>query len=70
MLDAVNDILALLAMSVFDRSRSRTVCLDFMDHPFRGTPESNDEIRRIATQDGTTQCHRYCTAFVIARESR
>src|SRR6056297_3791933 len=67
MLDAVNDILALLAMSVLDRDRSRTVCLDFMDNPFHGTPESDDEIRRMAAQDGTTQCHRYCTAFVIAQ---
>jgi len=57
MLDAVNDILALLAMSV----------LDFMDNPFHGMPESDDEIRRMAAQDGTTQCHRYCTAFVIAQ---
>ena len=66
-LDAVNDILALLAMSVLDRDRSRTVCLDFMDNPFHGTPENDDEIRRMAAQDGTTQCHRYCTAFVIAQ---
>jgi len=67
MLDAVNDILALLAMSVLDRERSRTVCIDFMDNPFHGTPESDDEVRRMAAQDGTTQCHRYCTAFVIAQ---
>ena len=55
MLDAVNDILALLAMSVLDRERSRTVCIDFMDNPFHGTPESDDEVRRMAAQDGTTQ---------------
>jgi hypothetical protein len=67
MLDAINDILALLAMSVLDRDRSRTVCIDFMDNPFHGVPESDDEIRRMAAQDGTTQCHRYCTAFVIAQ---
>ena len=31
MLDAVNDILALMAMTVLDREQSRTVCLDFME---------------------------------------
>lgn len=67
MLDTVNDLLALLAMSVLDRSRSRTVCIDFMDNPFHGTPANDDEIRQMAAQDGTTQCHRYCTAFVIAQ---
>ncbi|WP_241430479.1 ISH3 family transposase, partial [Natrinema limicola] len=67
MLDAVNDILATLAMTVLDRYRSRTVCIDFMDNPFHGTPRSDGEIRRMAARDGTTQCHRYCTAFVIAQ---
>ena len=68
MLDAVTDILALLAMTVLDRSRSRTVCLDFMDNPFHGNPEGDeDELRRMPARDGTTKCHRYCTAFVIAR---
>lgn len=67
MLDAVNDILATLAMSVLDRSRSRTVCLDFMDNPFHGHPEDEDEFRRMQARDGTTKCHRYCTAFVLAQ---
>ncbi|RLM88039.1 ISH3 family transposase [Haloarcula sp. Atlit-7R] len=67
MLDAVNDILATMAMAVLDRDRSRTVCIDFMDNPFHGTPESDEEIRRMAALDGTTQCHRYCTAFMIAQ---
>jgi len=43
MLDAVNDILALVAMTVLDPSRSRTVCIDFMDNPFHGHPEDEDE---------------------------
>ena len=67
MLDAVNDILATLAMTVLDRHRSRTVCIDFMDNPFHGTPSGDGETRRMAARDGTTQCHRYCTAFVIAQ---
>ena len=67
MLDAINDILATLAMTVLDRDRSRTICIDFMDNPFHGTPEDDNEIRRMAALDGTTQCHRYCTAFVIAQ---
>ncbi|WP_273838784.1 ISH3 family transposase [Halococcus sp. PRR34] len=66
-LDAVNDILALVAMTVLDRSGSRTVCIDFMDNPFHGHPEDEDEFRRMQARDGTTKCHRYCTAFVIAR---
>ncbi|HZD43873.1 MAG TPA: ISH3 family transposase, partial [Methanomicrobiales archaeon] len=67
MLDAVNDILALVAMTVLDRSGSRTVCIDFMDNPFHGYPEDEDEFRRMKARDGTTKCHRYCTAFVIAQ---
>jgi len=67
MLDAINDILALVAMTVLDRSRSRTICLDFMDNPFHGFPDDEDEYRRMQARDGTTKCHRYCTAFVIAQ---
>ena len=67
MLDAVNDILAMLAMTVLDRSRSRTVCIDFMDNPFHGYPDDETEFRRMQARDGTTKCHRYCTAFVIAQ---
>ncbi|WP_200532220.1 ISH3 family transposase [Halorubrum sp. LN27] len=67
MLDAVNDILALVAMTVLDRDRSRTICLDFMDNPFHGFPDDEDEFRRMQARDGTTKCHRYCTAFVIAQ---
>jgi len=67
MLDAVNDILALVAMTVLDRDRSRTICLDFMDNPFHGNPDDEDEFRRMKARDGTTKCHRYCTAFVLAQ---
>ncbi|WP_050033563.1 MULTISPECIES: ISH3 family transposase [Halobacteriales] len=67
MLDAINDILATLAMSVLDREGSRTVCIDFMDNPFHGHPDDDTEIRRMQARDGTTKCHRYCTAFVIAQ---
>src|SRR6056297_1068910 len=67
MLDAVNDILALVAMTVLDRGRSRTVCIDFMDNPFHGYPDDKDEFRRMNARDGTTKCHRYCTAFVLAQ---
>jgi len=67
MLDAVNDILALVGMTVLDRDRSRTICIDFMDNPFHGFPDDEDEFRRMQARDGTTKCHRYCTAFVIAQ---
>ena len=67
MLDAVNDVLALVAMTVLDRGGSRTICLDFMDNPFHGYPDDEDEFRRMEARDGTTKCHRYCTAFVIAQ---
>lgn len=64
MLDAVNDI---LAMMVLDCGRSRTVCIDFMGNPFHNHPEDEDEFRRMQARDGTTKCHRYCTTFVIAQ---
>lgn len=67
MLDAVNDILALVAMTVLDRGGSRTICTDFMDNPFHGHPEDEDEFRRMQARDGTTKCHRYCTVFVLAQ---
>ena len=67
MLDAVNDVLALLSVTVLDRDRSRTICLDFMDNPFHGYPDDEDEFRRMKARDGTTKCHRYCTAFVLAQ---
>jgi len=67
MLDAVNDILALVALTVLDRDGSRTVCIDFMDNPFHGNPADEDEFRRMNARDGTTKCHRYCTAFVLAQ---
>jgi len=67
MLDALNDILALVAMTVLDRDRSRTICLDFMDNPFHGYPDNEDEFCRMPARDGTTKCHRYCTAFVLAQ---
>jgi hypothetical protein len=67
-LAAVNHILATLSMAILDRGGSRTICIDFMDIPFNGEPEEDDQLRRMAAQDGTTKCHRYCTAFVIRRE--
>jgi len=67
MLDAINDLLALVAMTVLDWSRSRTICLDFIDNPFHGFPDDEDEFRRMQARDGTTKYHRYCTAFVIAQ---
>ena len=67
MLDAINDILGLVAMTVLDRGGSRTICIDFMDNPFHGNPEDEDEFRRMQARDGTTKCHRYCTAFVLAQ---
>jgi hypothetical protein len=59
MLDAVNDILAMVAMTVLDRGGSRTICLDFMDNPFHRYPEAEDEFRRMKARDGTTKYHRY-----------
>jgi hypothetical protein len=67
MLDAITDILGLVAMTVLDRGGSRTICIDFMDNPFHGNPEDEDEFRRMQARDGTTKCHRYCTAFVLAQ---
>jgi hypothetical protein len=46
MLDAVNGILALVAMTVLDPPQSRTICLDFIDNPFHGYPDE-DEVRRM-----------------------
>ncbi len=46
MLDAVNNVLALMAMTVLDRGGSRTICLEFLDNPFYGYPD-DDEFRRM-----------------------
>lgn len=38
-----------------------------MDNSFHGDPDDETEFCRMPARDGTTKCHRYCTAFVIAR---
>jgi hypothetical protein len=60
MLDAVNDILALMTMTVLDHGGLRMICLDFMDNPFHGDPDDEDKFRGMEAQDGTMKCHRYC----------
>lgn len=41
--DAVNDSLALMAIMGLDRDWSRTICLDFMNDPFHGNPNDEDQ---------------------------
>jgi len=54
MLDAVNDILSLVGMTVLDRERPRIICIDFMDNPFHGKPDDKDEFRRMKAHDRTS----------------
>ena len=56
-----------LAMTILDPDRSRIVSIDFVDNPYHGSPdEDSGELCKTTPTDGTTTCHRYCTAYVIS----
>ena len=58
-------------MEVLDLARSRTVLLDLVDNPNHGTYDDEEgELCRIQATDGTTTCHRYCTAFTLTTGKR
>jgi len=63
-----NLLLARLAMTIFDPDRSRTVSIDFIDNPYHGEHHAAEkgELCSMAPKDGTTTCHRYCTAYVVS----
>jgi hypothetical protein len=64
--DVVNDLLAEHATTILDPDRSRIVIIDFVDNPYHGTYLTHPrEICSMKPRDGTTSCHRYCTAFVL-----
>ena len=69
--EAANELLAEQATEVLDLDRSRTVLLDFVDNPFHGVYDDEDgECCRMKATDGTTVCHRYCTAFTLTQGKR
>jgi len=54
-------------MTIFDPDRSRTVSIDFIDNPYHGEHHAEKgELCSMAPKDGTTTCHRYCTAYVVS----
>ena len=56
-----------LAMTILDRSGSRIVSIDFVDNPYHGTyNDEKSELCRMSPKDGTTTCHRYCPACLVA----
>jgi hypothetical protein len=56
-----------LAMTILDPERSRIVSIDFVDNPYHGTCDDEEgELCRMSPKDGTTTCHRYCTAYLVA----
>jgi len=56
-----------LAMTILDPDRSRIVSIDFVDNPYHGDPdEDSGELCKTTPTDGTTTCHRYCTAYVVS----
>jgi hypothetical protein len=56
-----------LAMTILDPDRSRIVSVDFVDNPYHGEPADDDgELCKTSPTDGTTTCHRYCTAYVVS----
>jgi hypothetical protein len=68
---AANELLADQATEVLDLDRSRTVLLDFVDNPYHGTYDDEEgELCRMKATDGTTTCHRYCTAFTLTAGKR
>ena len=62
-----NLLLGRLAMTTLDADRSRIVSIDFIDNPYHGDHYvDKDELCSMALKDGTTTCHRYCTAHVVS----
>jgi hypothetical protein len=56
-----------LALTILDPDRSRIVSIDFVDNPFHGSPAEDDgELCTMSPKDGTTTCHRYCTAYLVS----
>ena len=56
-----------LAMTILDPDRSRIVSIDFIDKPYHGDHYTDEgELCSMAPKDGTTTCHRYCTAYVVS----
>jgi len=61
-----NDLLNEMAMTILDPDRSRIVSIDFVDNPYRGMyADESGELCRMAAKDGTTTCHRYCSAYLV-----
>jgi len=64
-----NLLLGRLAMTILDPDRSRIVSIDFIDNPYHGEYYADEgELCSMAPKDGTTTCHRYCTAYVVSNE--
>jgi len=62
-----NGLLKEMAMTILDPDRSRIVSIDFVDNPYHGTyADENGELCRMAAKDGTTTCHRYCSAYLVS----
>jgi hypothetical protein len=62
-----NLLLGRLAMTILDSDRSRIVSIDFIDNPYHGDSYADEgELCSMAPKDGTTTCHRYCTAYVVS----
>jgi hypothetical protein len=56
-----------LAMTILDAEQSRIVSIDFIDNPYHGDHyDEEGELCSMAPKDGTTTCHRYCTAYVVS----
>jgi len=64
---ASNILFRHLALTILDPDRSRIVSIDFVDNPYHGSPDEEDgELCTTNPKDGTTTCHRYCTAYVVS----
>ncbi len=62
-----NLLLRHLALTILVRSGSRIVSIDFIDNPYHGVHlDDEGELCSMAPKDGTTTCHRYCTAYVVS----
>ncbi len=62
-----NRLLRELAMTILDLDRSRIVSIDFVDNPYHGMyADEEGELCRMHAKDGTTTCHRYCTAYLVS----
>ena len=67
-LEAIGNNLLVQQAAMIPGPGPRIICLDFVDIHYHGCPHADaGELYHTNPRDGTSQCHRYLTGFVLCR---